>query len=103
MINITSLEQLKEWSIDDSEAVVMDWYLDWIFDEVLKRKQYSEFEEAFDAMVQFTIYYEDFKRIDAFIRTLSNLKYWEDRASKDSNPFRKYVNKIIIKYLGYKL
>ena len=98
---IKSLEELQDWTVGDGEAVVMDWYLDWIFDEVLTKKNYSKFEEAFDAMVQFTERYEKLKRIDAAVMTIQNLKYWEDRANKNWRPFRKYLNKIIIKYLGF--
>ncbi len=99
---ITSLKELKAWSPGDEKPVVMDWYLDYVFDVVLKKKKYSLFEEYFDAMVEFSQYCEGHTIEQSFLLTLKNLKYWQGRASKSDKPFKKYINKVVVKYLGYK-
>lgn len=103
MITINNIEGLKRWNNDPTEEkpCVAEWYYDWIFDDVLKRKNFKEFEEAYEEMIRFTKICEKMDRWAAIDLLNRNLKYWYNRASKDDKPFKEYYNKLLIKNFGY--
>lgn len=103
MITINNIEGLRRWNNEPTEEkpCVAEWYYDWIFDEVLKRKKFEEFEDAYNEMIRFTIICEKMDRLAAIELLNGNLRYWYNRASKDAVPFQEYFNKILIKNFGY--
>lgn len=103
MIKIESLEELEKWNEDPTEELpyVLEWYMDWIFDECLAKKDYDFFKRGYMAMINCTLLCEKgFKLSQAVDRTNANLRYWYNRASKDSSKFKEFVNKITVELVG---
>lgn len=98
MIKIKKLKQLKLWNLNPTEEipVVWEWYADWIFDKCLKKEDFDKFKDAYDTMIEFTMICEKMNRTEAMARVDGNIKYWYQRASKNSHPFKEYFNKLTI-------
>lgn len=105
MIKIVSIEALKEWNLNPTEEkpIVAEWYYDYVFDEVLIKKDYALFKDVYDTMIRFTSICEKLNLRDATNRLNENLRFWYNRASKTPYPFKEYFNKILIEYHGYQL
>lgn len=93
-MKITSLEELKNWNHNPTEEipVVMEWYMDWIFDEVLEKVDFYLFVDAFDTFVEFTAKAEKITLNKAKKKVIENLCYWGDRANKESEPFMLFID-----------
>ncbi len=106
-MKITSIDELRDWNDNnfrppegEEKVYVLQWWLDWIFDDVLKRKDYNAFKNGMNTFVEFTVIYENKTFHEALMLTFMNLKYWWDRASKDDKPFRGFYNKLLLEYFG---
>jgi hypothetical protein len=89
-MRIRSLEQLRNWiEANDwperkllvgakypNPPILMEWWLDWFFEAPRK-----EAIESIDLVVRFTMICEGMPLDKARNRTISNLAYWQDRAS----------------------
>lgn len=102
MIEITSVEQLHKWNQNPTSEnpVLLEWLLNWIFDDCLRIRDFNLYKEAYMEFVKFTQIREKMSKPEAILRVNNNLDYWRRRASKNEEPFKKYTNKILIKELG---
>jgi|ERR1035437_1607140 hypothetical protein len=96
-VYINSLEELKEWNRvpTGDRPFAWDWYLDWIFIEVLEKVDYDLFLDAFDTMVEFTTIWEKISEKEAIERTIKNLQYVDDRNSYFSDTLKLFLKDII--------
>lgn len=87
---IKSLEKLKEFNKtyegisglpDYRQPILLEWFLDWFFDEALKDKKLAV--EAVKELITFTKICEGMDDIRAYHRSIANLNYWYTRASKE--------------------
>lgn len=101
-MKITSLEQLKKWNRDftDEKPILLEWFLDWFFDDCLKNYNYKFCSEAYDEFLVFTQICEGIGRKHAIERVNSNLIYWYRRASKPIEPFKTFFNRKLVETLG---
>lgn len=98
-IRIKSLEELKKWN-EDNHPIVFEWFMDWIFDDVLSKKNLELFKEAIHEIVIFAIICEKLSRRDAYLRIEANLMYWEERAGKNNKVLlNKYLDKVKSNYI----
>ena len=82
-MQITSLDQLKAWNKNPTKKapVVLEWFMDWFFEELLDKEKTSEAVEARIVMIEFTRICEKMSWREAADRVDGNFDYWADRAS----------------------
>jgi len=80
-IRIKSLEELKAWNENPTtEApIVLEWFMDWFFDELLEKSKREEAMYAREALIEFTVICEKMTREAATKRVDSNFNYYSGR------------------------
>ena len=73
---INSLSQLKAWNMNPTKnfPIVLDWFLDWFFEELLMKNKTEEALDARETMIEFCMKCEFFDRLQAIDRTDSNFR-----------------------------
>lgn len=78
MLRINSLDALKKWNDNPTEEkpIVLDWFLNWFFEDLLMKDKYTEALEATEVLVKFTEICESLNTEEAVNICLSNFKYY---------------------------
>ncbi len=78
MIKIKSLQELKNWNNKPTEEkpVLMEWFLDWFFEELLEKDDFEKAKEAREEFIKFTEICEDMNKTEAINRVDGNLQYY---------------------------
>ena len=99
MIRIQNLDDLKKWISNPTEEkpIVLEWFMDWFFEELIFKNKITEAVEAYNVMIEFTQICEKMNYEDAVQRNLTNLNYWVGYGStrwyKNYQKFLKQIKK----------
>lgn len=76
--NITTLDQLKDWNKNPTveKPIVLEWFLDWFFEELLDKGKENEAIEARNVMIEFTEKCENMTKTEAIERVDRNFDYY---------------------------
>jgi hypothetical protein len=86
---IKSLQELKEWNEANSKGivgplpVVLEWFMDWFFDDLLIHDKLAEAKEAYQIIIDFGVICNVVTEQQAKSDVDSNLRYWNKRTGKD--------------------
>jgi len=97
MIRITSLEQLKQWNSHPTEEkpIVLEWFLDWFFEELLDMGKTEEAIEARNVMIEFSMLCEGMSREEATSRVDSNFDHYAGHSVTRWEPKWRALLKVI--------
>lgn len=77
-MKITSLDELKAWNKNPTEEkpIMLEWFLDWFFEELISKDDTVAAAEAYNAYVEFAILCEDLTSEEAIERVENNLTHY---------------------------
>ena len=74
---ITSLDELKDWNVNPSgKPIVLEWFMDWFFEELLCKGDTETALEARDVLIEFTVICEGLTKNEATERVDGNFDYY---------------------------
>ncbi len=81
-IKIESLSELKQWNKNPTKEkpIVLEWLMDWFFEELLDRSEIEKAIEAREVLIEFTMICEKMDRKNAIERVDTNFDYYSGRA-----------------------
>jgi len=79
-MKITSLQQLKDWNRNPTAEAptVLEWFLDWFFEELVMKNRVGEAKDARQTMIEFTMKCEKMNEQEAIQRVDSNFLHYAD-------------------------
>jgi hypothetical protein len=82
-LRIKCFNALKHWNNNPTEEkpIVLEWFMDWFFIEVLEKEKMALAVEAREEMIKFTMICEKMERDQAIERTDTNLDYYSNYSS----------------------
>lgn len=101
---IKSLEELKHWNLNPTKVlpIVLEWFLDYFFEDLLMNGLQETAKDAYDEMVKFTMICENFNEFQAIHRTINNLEYWADHGTPWRFKLEEFYKKFDIDYIKTK-
>lgn len=96
-LKIKDLNSLKEWNKNPTvkKPIVLEWFMDWFFDDVLMKDKKELALDAYNTMIEFTMICEKMSKEQAIDRVHINLGYYSGYSSKWSKKLKKHFPNIL--------